>query len=108
MARTIPSAFATVALVPVHLVDAAEEFALDQLPGAVCAAVVDENDLEVRGAAGQNTGEFGVRVNSISPGMFFTRIYSGAVPEEQREALSGSLDFPPTGSVQRRIAEDKD
>jgi MscS family membrane protein len=28
--------------------------------------------------------------------------------EEQREALSGSLDFPPTGSVQRRIAEDKD
>lgn len=28
--------------------------------------------------------------------------------EEQREALSGSLDFPPAGSVQRRVAEDKD
>ena len=28
--------------------------------------------------------------------------------EEQREALAGSLDFPPAGSVQRRAAEDKD
>ena len=28
--------------------------------------------------------------------------------EEQREALAGSLDFPPAGSVQRRVAEDKD
>lgn len=32
-------------------------------------------------------GEFGIRVNSISPGMFFTRIYSGAVPEAAREAV---------------------
>jgi NAD(P)-dependent dehydrogenase (short-subunit alcohol dehydrogenase family) len=37
-----------------------------------------------RGAA-LELGEFGVRVNSISPGMFFTRIYSGAIPEAQRE-----------------------
>jgi len=28
--------------------------------------------------------------------------------EEQREALAGGLDFPPAGSVQRRVAEDKD
>jgi NAD(P)-dependent dehydrogenase (short-subunit alcohol dehydrogenase family) len=34
-------------------------------------------------------GEFGIRVNSISPGMFFTRIYWGQVPEEQREAMRG-------------------
>jgi NAD(P)-dependent dehydrogenase (short-subunit alcohol dehydrogenase family) len=27
-------------------------------------------------------GELGIRVNSISPGMFFTRIYWGGVPEE--------------------------
>jgi len=32
-------------------------------------------------------GEFGIRVNSISPGMFFTRIYWGAVPEEARETM---------------------
>ena len=32
-------------------------------------------------------GEAGIRVNSISPGMFFTRIYWGGVPEEAREPL---------------------
>ena len=31
-------------------------------------------------------GELGIRVNSISPGMFFTRIYSGVIPPEDREA----------------------
>jgi NAD(P)-dependent dehydrogenase (short-subunit alcohol dehydrogenase family) len=32
-------------------------------------------------------GEFGIRVNSVSPGMFFTRIYWGGVPEEAREPM---------------------
>jgi len=32
-------------------------------------------------------GELGIRVNSISPGMFFTRIYWGQIPEEARETM---------------------
>lgn len=42
--------------------------------------------LQLTRAAAMELGELGIRVNSISPGMFFTRIYSGAVPEEQRKA----------------------
>ncbi len=36
-------------------------------------------------SAALELGEKGVRVNSISPGMFFTRIYADRVPEEHRE-----------------------
>ena len=37
--------------------------------------------------AAMELGELGIRVNSISPGMFFTRIYWGRVSEEQREIM---------------------
>ena len=38
-------------------------------------------------SAALELGEKGIRVNSISPGMFFTRIYSGRVPEEHRDTV---------------------
>ena len=38
-------------------------------------------------SAALELGEKGIRVNSVSPGMFFTRIYSGRVPQEHREAV---------------------
>lgn len=46
--------------------------------------------------AANELGEFNVRVNSISPGMFFTRIYWGNVPEENREQMR---DFYTAGSA---------
>lgn len=42
--------------------------------------------------AAMELGEYGIRVNSISPGMFFTRIYWGRVPEELREAMRRRCD----------------
>lgn len=37
--------------------------------------------------AANELGEYGIRVNSISPGMFFTRIYWGNVPPERVETM---------------------
>ena len=42
--------------------------------------------LQLTRSAAMELGELGIRVNSISPGMFFTRIYSGVAPPEDREA----------------------
>jgi NAD(P)-dependent dehydrogenase (short-subunit alcohol dehydrogenase family) len=50
--------------------------------------------------AANELGEYNVRVNSISPGMFFTRIYWGNVAEEKRAEMrdyyaAGSAAFNP-------------
>lgn len=42
--------------------------------------------LQLTRAAAMELGELGIRVNSISPGMFFTRIYWGVIREQNREA----------------------
>ena len=43
--------------------------------------------LQLTRSAAMELGEKGIRVNSISPGMFFTRIYSSRVPAEHRAAV---------------------
>jgi NAD(P)-dependent dehydrogenase (short-subunit alcohol dehydrogenase family) len=51
-------------------------------------------------------GEFGIRVNSISPGMFFTRIYWGRVPEEQRDAMRRRVtEAEAAGNPMHRMGE---
>ena len=43
--------------------------------------------LQLTRLAALELGELGIRVNSISPGMFYTRIYWGRIPAAERDAV---------------------